>query len=392
MPSATFSNQNRGVTGVDWRALVRAEFPTGARILYFDRPNPLFVCRRAVEEGQRYYTESAAALHAVRPWRDDIEQVRVRFAAVLGSSPRQVALCDTRDAERQLRLHAGGAPVRAVDLSADFGMVRADIRPASQAVHVVSAHGVTAVHANDVSGACDVFESESCNIAGILALGGCLDVLVEIGTEVAASRVAELGERLRGALARFGMDVAAIRGRTTIVHAQRPDEMQRALDAGGVAVSAEPEGVGMSVHLFTRDDDIEGVVVALDAIRHGGRIAAVRPAHPFVCVDLNGVLDAYKGWRGARHWDPPAQGARDFLASLRGRGCRVVLFTTRYYRDAWQWLETHGLAEFIDEVTDRKPPADVFLDDHAVPFGGDYAEALRQVDRFTPHWQRSGRP
>ena len=377
------------MTGVDWRAFARAEFPIGARILYFDRPNPLFVCRRAVEEGQRYYTESAAAPHAMRAWRDEIERVRVRLAAILGSFPHQVAFRDASDVERQLLKM--GTPVPAIDLSPDFGMVRIGVHPGSHAVQLVSAHGVTAVHAKEdaAAGPSDLFVSESRNIAAILALGGCLDVLVEIGAEVVASRVAELGERLRGALARVGIDVVRTWGRTTIVRTHRPDQMRRALEACGVAVSAEPEGVGVSVHLFTRDDDIDGLVAALDTTRLGRGIAVARPGHPFVCVDLNGVLDAYHGWRGAGHWDPPAQGARDFLASLRKRGCRVVLFTTRYYRDAWRWLETYGLAEFIDEVTDRKPPADVFLDDHAVPFGGDYVEALRQVDRFTPHWQRS---
>ena len=67
------------MTGVDWLALARAEFPLGARVLYFDRPNPLFVCRRAIEEGQRYYTHSAAAPHASRPWREEIERVRGLF-------------------------------------------------------------------------------------------------------------------------------------------------------------------------------------------------------------------------------------------------------------------------------------------------------------------------
>jgi phosphoserine phosphatase len=41
------------------------------------------------------------------------------------------------------------------------------------------------------------------------------------------------------------------------------------------------------------------------------------------------VLDAYTGWKGAAHFDPPRPGARAFLEALHTRGLRVVIFTTR---------------------------------------------------------------
>ena len=376
---------------MDWRALARAEFPAAAGVTYFDRPNPLFVCRRAVEEAQRWYAQHAAAPHDGRPWRDEIERVRARFADVLGVPPREIALCDATQVAFQATAAAMVMPV--VDLSPDFGMVPIDRRAWEPALRVVSAYGVAAVHRHgDLKRehALALFENESRNVAGILALGGCVDVLAGVGTDAVASRVAALGIRLDAALAQAGLDIEATRGRTTVIRTQRPNDMRGVLEDCGVAVSAEPDGVGASVHLFTREDDIEHFVALFERILRGGRPAAPAPRHPVVCVDLNGVLDAYRGWQGEHHWDPPAPGARDFLATLRARGCRIVLFTTRYYRDAWRWLETYGLADFIDEVTDRKPPGDVFLDDHAVPFGGDYEQALRQVERFTPHWQRSG--
>src|SRR5205085_3869517 len=90
------------------------------------------------------------------------------------------------------------------------------------------------------------------------------------------------------------------------------------------------------------------------------------------CVDFNGVLDAYTGWRGAEHFDPPRRGAREFLAALRGRGFRVVIFTTRFDRDVWHWARSHALDQLIDDVTDRKPAAHVFVDDRAVCFRGDF--------------------
>jgi hypothetical protein len=106
-----------------------------------------------------------------------------------------------------------------------------------------------------------------------------------------------------------------------------------------------------------------------------------------VCVDFNGVLDSYTGWRGPDHFDPPRPGAREFLASLRQRGFDVVVFTTRYPDDVWRWLREYQLDALVTEVTDRKPAAHVFIDDRAVCFRGDFEETLRQVDAFTAHWE-----
>ena len=108
---------------------------------------------------------------------------------------------------------------------------------------------------------------------------------------------------------------------------------------------------------------------------------------PIACVDLNGVLDAYTGWKGARHFDPPRPGARAFLDALAARGFRIVVFTTRYADDVWAWLRQYGLADRITEVTDRKPAAHVFIDDRAVCFRGDFDATLREIDEFAAHWE-----
>src|ERR1044071_3292150 len=83
---------------------------------------------------------------------------------------------------------------------------------------------------------------------------------------------------------------------------------------------------------------------------------------PVVCVDLNGVLDHYTGWQGPEHWDLPRPGAEEFLRELNEHGYRVVVFTTRWADDARAWLERHGLARWVSEVTDRKLAAHAFVD------------------------------
>lgn len=108
---------------------------------------------------------------------------------------------------------------------------------------------------------------------------------------------------------------------------------------------------------------------------------------PIACIDLNGVLDTYTGWQGASHFDPPRPGAAEFLEALRMRGFRIVVFTTRWPDDVWSWLKEYCMDRLVSDVTDRKPAAHVFVDDRAVCFRGNFAETLRDIERFAAHWE-----
>lgn len=109
---------------------------------------------------------------------------------------------------------------------------------------------------------------------------------------------------------------------------------------------------------------------------------------PIVCVDLDGVLNVYDGWRGADHFHPPRPGAREFLEGLKQRNYSVIIHTTRWAPHVWEWIRMHGLEKCVDEVTDKKPPAHVFIDDRAICFQGSFAGTLEIVDGFKAHWER----
>jgi hypothetical protein len=113
------------------------------------------------------------------------------------------------------------------------------------------------------------------------------------------------------------------------------------------------------------------------------------PAVPIVCVDLNGVLDEYTGWKTPGHFDPPRAGAADFLEALARLGFDVVVFTTRHPAGVRAWLRRHGLMRHVGAITNRKPPAHVFVDDRAVCFRGDFARTLRSVAAFRAHWEEA---
>jgi len=117
------------------------------------------------------------------------------------------------------------------------------------------------------------------------------------------------------------------------------------------------------------------------------KIDLENPKRPIVCVDLNGVLDAYTGWKTPDHWDSPRPGAHEFLRGLTDRGFDVVVFTTRHHAQVRRWLNEHGLLSYVSAVTRRKPAAHVFVDDRAICFRGDFQQTLDEILIFKAHWE-----
>jgi hypothetical protein len=236
------------------------------------------------------------------------------------------------------------------------------------------------------------------DLPGLLALAGAFDVLDECGGVAAVeARVHGLMDYLHARLDAASLPVRSPRVRdqranVTIVGVRDPGATATALAYAGIRAGRSPLGLRVGLHAFTLETELDTLVDALVRLERGDVLPP--PAGPparRACVDLNGVLDEYGGWRGPRHWDPPRPGARAFLAALRERGWHVTVFTTRYYRDAWAWLLQHGLADLVHEVTDRKPPADVFVDDRALRFRGDYQDILDEMQVFRPHWEPPSR-
>lgn len=110
---------------------------------------------------------------------------------------------------------------------------------------------------------------------------------------------------------------------------------------------------------------------------------------PTVCVDLDGVLNQYSGWKGEDHFAEPRPWAAEFLRRLHVHN-HVVVLTTRNDNATRTWLQEHGMSAYVSLVTNEKPPAAAYVDDRAVKFNGSFEEALTAVDEMTtdgPWWR-----
>ncbi|MDD3655016.1 MAG: HAD family hydrolase, partial [Desulfotomaculaceae bacterium] len=107
---------------------------------------------------------------------------------------------------------------------------------------------------------------------------------------------------------------------------------------------------------------------------------------PTVCVDFDGVLAQYDGWRGPDHLGKPMPKVGDFLADLNSLGYRVVVLTTRQPFAVTNWLIRHKMAGFVDTITNTKPPAKAYIDDRGICFRGDFSEVVAKLRGFKPWW------
>ena len=110
---------------------------------------------------------------------------------------------------------------------------------------------------------------------------------------------------------------------------------------------------------------------------------------PTICLDFDGVMNTYDGWKGEDELFQPREGLRDFLEKLQENNYRVVVHSTRGPAKIISWLVKHNLGELIQEVTDKKPIALVYLDDRALLFKGVFCDAvIGEILTFKAHWEK----
>ena len=104
-----------------------------------------------------------------------------------------------------------------------------------------------------------------------------------------------------------------------------------------------------------------------------------------IALDYDGVLHSYvRGFTGPVPKDPPVPGAQKFVEDLILNGYNVVIFSHRAVDPEGQvgiqeWLQKWDFPEGI-AITATKPAAEVYIDDRAFRFEGDFSKAFRFIE------------
>lgn len=112
-----------------------------------------------------------------------------------------------------------------------------------------------------------------------------------------------------------------------------------------------------------------------------------------VCIDFDGVLAQYDGWKGEDALGDPAPGALEFVKRLLDEGHTIAVHTTRPSGVIHRWLEKHGF--MLDGYREmiyanrEKPPALVYIDDRGFRFTGDWEAAYQAIQE--PTWWEANR-
>ena len=104
-----------------------------------------------------------------------------------------------------------------------------------------------------------------------------------------------------------------------------------------------------------------------------------------ICIDFDGVMNTYTGWKGEEELFEMREGCREFIIKL-AEIYNVVVFTTRKAEYVWAWLEKYQIKDFVNDVTDIKIPAEVYLDDRALKFEGNFLQSLDCIKNFKSFW------
>ena len=106
-----------------------------------------------------------------------------------------------------------------------------------------------------------------------------------------------------------------------------------------------------------------------------------------ILIDLDGVLSNYNGYFNENVIPDIKQGAYEFLQKL-SLEYKIKIFTTRNKLLTAKWLINNNLSVFIDDITNIKEPAYLYIDDRCICFNDDYIDTISQINSFKTYWNK----
>lgn len=117
-----------------------------------------------------------------------------------------------------------------------------------------------------------------------------------------------------------------------------------------------------------------------------------------ICIDFDGVIASYQdGWEGTDKFGTMVPGTDNALKVLKEEGYTIIIFTCRKVTEALKkYLKENNITyDYINENPNEpegtnkgKPIADIYVDDRAVCFRGNWKWTLQDIAYFEP-WEKN---
>lgn len=148
----------------------------------------------------------------------------------------------------------------------------------------------------------------------------------------------------------------------------------------------KPTKPNIRLNNLSIEDAIEYIVNYLE---HKNSLSNIREVNTLdkrktISFDFDGVIHQYsKRFQGLENaYDPPMPGAVDTLKRLNDDGYVIKILSSRPAHVIRKWLQKYDIDQYIDEVSNFKFPAAVYVDDRAMFFNSknpNWESVIKQI-------------
>ena len=105
-----------------------------------------------------------------------------------------------------------------------------------------------------------------------------------------------------------------------------------------------------------------------------------------ILIDLDGVLNEYTG-KFEKELIPDMKIGADLFLEKLAQEFEIKIFTTRNKLLTAKWLIRNNLDKYVEDITNTKDLAWLYVDDITVCFEGDYLKTFDNIKNFKPYWK-----